>query len=71
MFNYQDKFIDGTGSGMAIALFKDDMLNNPAVFEIGYEGGFTGLETGQNAFFEDQNGDMWVCTATNVLKFNR
>lgn len=71
VFNYQDKYLlMGTGSGMAIALFKDDMLNNPAVFEIGYEGGFTGLETGQNAFFEDQNGDMWVCTATNVLKFN-
>ncbi len=71
IWNYHDKYLlIGTGSGMAIALMKEEIIDNPQVYEIGYENGFTGLETGQNAFFEDHNADMWVCTAVNVLKFN-
>jgi ligand-binding sensor domain-containing protein len=71
IWNYHDKYLlIGTGSGMAIALLQNNMLQNPTVWDITYDGGFTGLDTGQNGFFEDHNGDMWVWTSLNVLKFN-
>jgi len=43
---------------------------NPEMWEIGYDAGFTGLESGQNGFCEDHNGDVWLTTALSVLKFN-
>ncbi len=71
IWNYHDKYLlIGTSSGMAIALLQNNMLQNPTVWDITYDGGFTGLDTGQNGFFEDHNGDMWVWTSLNVLKFN-
>jgi len=45
-------------------------LKNPELWEISYDAGFTGLESGQNGFFEDHNGDVWLTTALSVLKFN-
>jgi len=44
--------------------------SNPEMWEIGYDAGFTGLESGQNGFCEDHNGDVWLTTALSVLKFN-
>ena len=38
--------------------------------EIGYDAGFTGLESGQNGMCIDHNGDVWLSTALCVLKFN-
>lgn len=71
LWNYHDKYLlIGTGSGMAITILQNDMLTNPTVWDITYDAGFTGLDTGQNAFFEDHNGDMWAWTSLNVLKFN-
>ena len=71
IWNYRDKYlVMGTNTGMAIAPMSANMIQQPEVLEIGYETGFTGLDTGQNAFFEDHNGDMWVCTSLNVLKLN-
>ena len=71
VWNYHDRYLlMGTNTGMAIAPMSANMIQQPEVLEIGYEAGFTGLDTGQNAFFENHNGDMWVCTSLNVLKFN-
>lgn len=71
VWNYHDRYLlMGTNTGMAIAPMSANMIQQPEVLEIGYEAGFTGLDTGQNAFFEDHNGDMWVWTSLNVLKFN-
>ena len=47
-----------------------DSKVNPQVWEIGYDAGFTGLESGQNGFCEDHNGDVWLTTALSVLKIN-
>ncbi len=43
---------------------------NTETIEIGYDAGFTGLESGQNGICEDSNGDIWMSTAISVMKFN-
>lgn len=71
VYNYHDQYLlMGTNTGMAIVPISENIVQQPEVLEIGYDAGFTGLDTGQNAFFEDHNGDVWVCTSLNVLKFN-
>lgn len=71
VLNYHDKYLlIGSGYGMAIAELKDNMFYNPLTWEIGSDAGFTGLESGQNGMCIDHNGDVWMTTATCVLKFN-
>ena len=53
-----------------VNLNQTDEIENPEVWEITYDRGFTGLESGQNGFYEDSNGDVWLTTALCMLKFN-
>ncbi|MEI7677059.1 MAG: histidine kinase [Bacteroidales bacterium] len=59
----------GTVDGLGVIHIEDNLIH-PEVWKIGYDGGFTGLESGQNAFFEDHNADVWMCTAISVMKFS-
>ena len=69
---YHDKYVlvGGTHSLFIIDVQHYPTKVNPQTWEIGYEVGFTGLESGQNGFCEDHNGDVWLTTALCVLKFN-
>jgi ligand-binding sensor domain-containing protein len=69
---YHDKYVlaGGRHSLFIIDLQHFTTNTNPQTWEIGYEAGFTGLESGQNGFCEDHNGDVWLTTALYVLKFN-
>ena len=69
---YRNKYLL-LGGNTSLYLVKIDHLTdyrNPEVWEITYDRGFTGLESGQNGFFEDSNGDVWLTTALCMLKFN-
>ena len=69
---YHDKYVlvGGPNSLFIIDIQHYSGNNNPQTWETGFESGFTGLESGQNGFCEDHNGDVWLTTALCVLKFN-
>ncbi len=72
LLNYRNKYLI---VGELTKLYIVDIENmksytRPIVYEIGYDAGFTGLESGQNGMCIDHNGDVWMTTATCVLKFN-
>ena len=69
---YKNKYlIVGGTHGFAIVDIRiNSNYENLAVVNIGYEGGFTGLESGQNGICVDSQGYVWLATALNVLKFN-
>ena len=69
---YKNKYlIVGGRHGLAIVdIQTNTKYENLAVVNIGYEGGFTGLESGQNGICVDSQGYVWLATALNVLKFN-
>jgi len=72
MLVYHNKYllVGGARSLMVVDIRNIKSYADPTMWEIGYDAGFTGLESGQNGFCEDHNGDVWLCTALNVLKFN-
>ncbi|MFZ4725794.1 MAG: histidine kinase, partial [Paludibacter sp.] len=72
IMNYRDKYllVGGIRSLFIVDIFTYKTGASTKLFEIGYDAGFTGLESGQNGFNEDHNGDVWLCTALSVLKFN-
>jgi ligand-binding sensor domain-containing protein len=69
---YHNKYllVGGNRSLIIVDIQRLKSLSQPELWEIGYDAGFTGLESGQNGFFEDHNGDVWLTTALSVLKFN-
>jgi len=72
MWVYRNKYL--LAGGIRSLIIADISTYQPnkktEVIEIGYDAGFTGLESGQNGFCEDSKGDMWLCTALSVMKFN-
>jgi len=72
IMNYHDKYllVGGIRSIFIVDILAFKTGNSTKLVEIGYDAGFTGLESGQNGFNEDHNGDVWLCTALSVLKFN-
>jgi len=72
LINYKDKYLI-VGELTKLYIIDIEHLTsfaNPPIWEIGYEAGFTGLESGQNGMYIDHNGDVWMTTAICVLKFN-
>lgn len=69
---YKNKYLiaGGTHGFVIIEIDENTNYENIAVINIGYESGFTGLESGQNGIFIDSQGYVWLTTALNVLKFN-
>jgi len=69
---YHNKYllVGGSHSLIIVDIQRLKSFKNPELWEISYDAGFTGLESGQNGFFEDHNGDVWLTTALSVLKFN-
>lgn len=69
---YHDKYVlaGGIRAFYIVDLNEKNLLTKPEIWEIGYDAGFTGLESGQNGFYEDYRGDVWLTTALSVLKFN-
>lgn len=69
---YHNKYVLAGGIRCLYIIEIDDLksYSNPEMWEIGYDAGFTGLESGQNGFCEDHNGDVWLTTALSVIKFN-
>jgi len=69
---YHNKYllVGGSHSLTIVDIQRLKSFKNPELWEISYDAGFTGLESGQNGFFEDHNGDVWLTTALSVLKFN-
>lgn len=67
---YKNKYliVGGTHSFAIIDIESDNYSNLKAV-NIGYDAGFTGLESGQNGILIDSQGYVWLATALNVLKF--
>ena len=72
IMNYHNKYllVGGIRSLFIVDIFSYKTGASTKLFEIGYDAGFTGLESGQNGFCEDHNRDVWLCTALSVLKFN-
>jgi hypothetical protein len=72
ILNYHNKYllVGGIRSLFIVDILTYKTGKSTKLFEIGYDAGFTGLESGQNGFNEDHNGDVWLCTALSVLKFN-
>lgn len=68
---YNNKYIVVGGvNGFAIIDIRTSVdYDNLAVVNIGHDGGFTGLESGQNGICIDSEGYVWLTTALNVLKF--
>lgn len=68
---YKNKYIVAGGvNGFAIIDIRTSVdYDNFAVVNIGHDGGFTGLESGQNGICIDSEGYVWLTTALNVLKF--
>jgi hypothetical protein len=69
---YKNKYVIAGGThGFAIVdIEKNTNYKNFTVINIGSEGGFTGLESGQNGICVDSQGYVWLATALNMLKFN-
>ena len=69
---YRDKYLllGGSTSLYLVNLNHMPEIESPEVWEITYDRGFTGLESGQNGFFEDSKGDVWLTSALCMLKFN-
>jgi len=69
---YKNKYliVGGTHGFAIVDIEKNTNYENLTVVDIGYEGGFTGLESGQNGICVDSQGYVWLATALNVLKFN-
>lgn len=69
---YKNKYliVGGTHGFAIVDIEKNTNYENLTVVNIGYEGGFTGLESGQNGICIDSQGYVWLATALNVLKFN-
>jgi len=69
---YHNKYLlaGGIRCLFVVDIEKQKSYSNPEMWEIGYDAGFTGLESGQNGFCEDHNRDVWLTTALSVLKFN-
>ncbi|MGC3978671.1 MAG: two-component regulator propeller domain-containing protein [Paludibacteraceae bacterium] len=69
---YRNKYVVAGGThGFAIVdITKYGDYANLPVVNVDYEGGFTGLESGQNGIWADKEGYVWLATALNVLKFN-
>jgi len=68
---YHNKYllVGGSHSLIIVDIQRLKSFSQPELWEISYDAGFTGLESGQNGFFEDHNGDVWLTTALSVLKF--
>lgn len=69
---YHNKYllVGGSHSLIIVDIQQLKSFSQPELWEISYDAGFTGLESGQNGFFEDHNGNVWLTTALSVLKFN-
>ena len=69
---YKNKYliVGGTHGFAIVDIRTNSNYENLAVVNVGYEGGFTGLESGQNGICVDSQGYVWLATALNVLKFN-
>ncbi len=69
---YKNKYLVAGGTlGFSIVdISKPNNYANPEVINIGYDAGFTGLESGQNGICVDSEGYVWLATALNVLRFN-
>ena len=72
LYVYHDKYLllGGSTSMYLVNLDHMDEIESPEVWEITYDRGFTGLESGQNGFYEDSKGDVWLTTSLCMLKFN-
>lgn len=68
---YKNKYlvVGGTVGFAIVDISNPTNYINPEVINIGYEGGFTGLESGQNGICVDSKGSVWLATALNVLRF--
>jgi len=71
LVNKNKYLIAGGTLGFAIIdISISDNYDNPTIVNVGYEGGFTGLESGQNGICMDSEGYVWLTTALNVLRFH-
>jgi hypothetical protein len=68
----QNKYIVAGGTHGFVIIDIDSHVDfrQMAVVNVGYDGGFTGLESGQNSIWVDSKGWVWLGTALNVLKFD-
>lgn len=68
----QNRYIvaGGTQGFVIIDINSHDDFRQMAVVKVGYDGGFTGLESVQNSIWTDSKGIVWLGTALNVLKFD-
>jgi hypothetical protein len=69
---YKNKYLVVGGSKSLFVLLLQKQINatQPQLVEVGYDGGFTGLESGQNGISVAPDGSVWLATALNVLRFN-
>ncbi len=69
---YKNKYliVGGTHGFAIVNIVNNSNYENLEVVNIGYDAGFTGLESGQNGICVDSKGFVWLSTALNVLKFN-
>lgn len=72
MVVYKNKYLVAGGTlGFSIVdISSPTNYANPHVINVSYEGGFTGLESGQNGICVDKDDYVWLATAQNVLRFN-
>ena len=69
---YKNKYLiaGGTKSFAIVDIKNITDYEKAVVINIGYEGGFTGLESGQNGLWISDDGNVWLTTALNILRFN-
>lgn len=71
IYVYKNKYLllGGLKSINIVDIENIENYQEPAMWEIGYEYGYTGLESGQNGFMEDSSCDVWL-TGNVLVKFN-
>ncbi len=66
-----DKYFLGTLDGIVMVdlnLLKKDGVYRSRLF--GLKEGFRGIQCGQNGFYEDSKGHIWITTTTNLISFD-
>jgi len=68
---YKNKYliVCGVNSFTVIDINNLDNYEQPVITTIGYDAGFTGLESGQNGICIASDGYVWLSTALSVLRF--
>jgi hypothetical protein len=68
----QNKYIVAGGTQGFVIIDIDSHIDyrQMAVVKVGYDAGFTGMESVQNSIFTDSKGWVWLGTSLNVLRFD-